>query len=67
VTPLQEAVKAYVQRALNAMDEMFIAIETRDTAKQHTALAALVGLLEMLKSVADHPESGEEDDNANPH
>ena len=65
MTPLQEAVKAYVQRALNAMDDMFIAVETRDTAKQHTALAALIGLLEMLKSISDHPES-EEDDNGNP-
>jgi hypothetical protein len=67
MTPLQEAVEAYTQRALNALDLMFAAIESRDSAKQHTALAALVGLLEMLKSVADHPESGEEDDNGNSH
>jgi 23S rRNA maturation mini-RNase III len=63
MTPLQEVVKAYVQRALNAMDDMFIAIEVRDTAKQHTALAALIGLLEMLK--AELERGG--DDNGDSH
>jgi 23S rRNA maturation mini-RNase III len=60
MTPLQEAVKAYIQRAMNVMDDMFIAIEARDTARQHTSLAALIGLLEMLKSEADHGENDEE-------
>jgi hypothetical protein len=42
---------------------MFIAIEVRDTAKQHTALAALIGLLEMLK--AELERGG--DDNGDSH
>ena len=53
---LKHSVHTYIQRSLNAMDDMFIAIETRDTAKQHTALAALIGLVEMLRSEIEHGE-----------
>lgn len=56
MTLLKQAVKTYLQRTLNVMDDMFIAIEARDTAKQHTALAALIGLIEMLRSEIDNPD-----------
>ena len=57
---LQQSLKTYIQRSLNAMDDMFVAIETRDTAKQHTALAALIGLVEMLKSEIEHGDDEED-------
>lgn len=51
---LEQSVKIYIQRCFDALDDMFIAIETRDAAKQHTALAALIGLIEMLRSEAEY-------------
>jgi hypothetical protein len=60
---LHESTEAYIHRCTDALDDLFIAIETRDTAKQHTALAALIGLLEMLKSELKHGE----DDNESSH
>jgi hypothetical protein len=57
---LRQSVEQYIQRAMDATDEMFIAIETRDTGKSHLALAALIGLLEMLKSEVEHGEEEEE-------
>jgi hypothetical protein len=44
------------------LDDMYVAIEARNTADQHTALAALIGLVEMLRSEIEHGE----DDNGNP-
>jgi hypothetical protein len=59
---LRQATIEYIDRATNVLDDMFIAIETRDAAKQHTALASLIGLLEMLKSELEHGkgDNGEE-------
>jgi len=62
---IKQSVHTYIQRSLNAMDDMFIAIEKKDTAKQHTALAALIGLVEMLRSEVDRGDD-EEDHNGNP-
>jgi hypothetical protein len=60
---LRESTEAYIHRCTYALDDLFIAIETRDTAKQHTALAALIGLLEMLKSEIEH----DKDDHGDSH
>jgi hypothetical protein len=57
---LRESTEAYIHRCTDALDDLFIAIETRDTAKQHTSLAALIGLLEMLKSELEHGDNEEE-------
>ena len=57
---IKQSVHTYIQRSLNAMDDMFVAIETRDTAKQHVALAALIGLIEMLKSEIEHGDDEED-------
>jgi hypothetical protein len=57
---LQQSTEQFVERMGGALDDMYIAIETRDTAAQHVALAALVGLLEMLKSELDHGDEEEE-------
>jgi hypothetical protein len=56
---LRESTEAYIHRCTDALDDLFIAIEARDTAKQHTTLAALIGLLEMLKSELEHGENEE--------
>jgi hypothetical protein len=60
---LRQSVGQYIERAMNATDDMFIAIETRDVAAQHTALAAQIGLLEMLRSELEHGEDNDVDSN----
>jgi hypothetical protein len=59
---LRQSAEEYVRRTNDALDDLFVAIETRDTSKQHTALAALIRLLEMLKSELEHgkDDNGEE-------
>jgi hypothetical protein len=59
---LRQSVDIYIQRALDALDDMFTAIEARDAAGQHTALAALVGLIEMLRSVIDNGDDEENEE-----
>jgi hypothetical protein len=61
MTQLRQSTQEYITRTNDALDEMLIAIESRDTSKLHVALAALIGLLEMLKSEVQHSE----DDNGN--
>jgi hypothetical protein len=56
---LRESTEAYIHRVTDALDDLFIAIETRNVAAQHTALAALIGLLEMLKSELEHGDDEE--------
>jgi hypothetical protein len=56
---LRESTEAYIHRCTDALDDLFAAIESRDANKQHTALAALIGLLEMLKSELDHDDDEE--------
>lgn len=53
---LKQAAEEFVERMSNVLDDMHIAIEARNTADQHTALAALVGLVEMLKAEIDDTE-----------
>lgn len=53
---LKQSAEAFVERMGNVLDDMHAAIEARDTADQHTALAALVGLVEMLKAEIDDTE-----------
>lgn len=57
---LKQAAETFVERALDVMDDMHIAIEARNISDQHVALAALVGLLEMLKAEIDDAEGGED-------
>jgi hypothetical protein len=60
MTQLRQSVEQYIERCADALDQMFIAIETRNTADAHVALAALLGLLEMLKSESLHGDDAEE-------
>jgi hypothetical protein len=60
MTRLRQSTEEYIERCTDALDEMFIAIETRDTSKQHISLAALIGLLEMLKSEVEKAEDEED-------
>jgi len=57
---LRQSVEQYIERMTNTLDDMFVAIETRNTSDQHVALAALIGLLEMLKSESLHGDDAEE-------
>jgi hypothetical protein len=57
---LKQSAGEFVERMSNAIDDMYVAIEARDTAAQHTALAALIGLVEMLRSEVDHGEDEED-------
>jgi hypothetical protein len=58
---LKQSAGEFVERMSNAIDDMYVAIEARDTASQHTALAALIGLVEMLKSEIEHGDDEAED------
>ena len=51
---LRQSTEEFVERMSGVLDDLYVAIEARDTAAQHTAMAALIGLLEMLKSEIDH-------------
>jgi len=53
---LQQAAEEFCERMGNVCDDLYVAIEARDTAAQHTALAALIGLVEMLRSEIEHGE-----------
>jgi hypothetical protein len=55
---LKQSAGEFVERIGNVLDDMYVAIESRDTVDQHTALAALIGLVEMLKSEIDDAEDG---------
>jgi hypothetical protein len=60
MTRLRHSIDNFAERMGGALDDMYVAIEARDTAAQHVALAALVGLLEMLKSEIDCGDDEEE-------
>jgi hypothetical protein len=57
---LRQSVEQYIERMTDVLDDIFLAIETRNTSDQHVALAAAIGLLEMLKSEAMHGNDAEE-------
>jgi hypothetical protein len=57
---LRQSVEQYIERMTNVLDDLFVSIETRNTGDQHVALAALIGLLEMLKSESLHSDDAEE-------
>lgn len=57
---LKQAAEEFIGRISNVLDDMHIAIEARDTAAQHVALAALIGLVEMLKSEIEHGDDEED-------
>ena len=50
---LKQAAEVFIERVTNVLDDMHVAIEARDIDDQRTALAALVGLAEMLKAEID--------------
>lgn len=58
---LRQSAEDFVIRTENVLDELHNAIEQADVDSQRTALAALVGLLEMLKSEIEHGEDDAED------
>jgi hypothetical protein len=62
MTQLRQSVEEYIARMNDQLDELFIAIETRDASKQHLALAGLIGLLEMLKSEVENADDEDEED-----
>lgn len=53
---LKRSAEEFCERMGNVLDDMYVAIEARNTTDQHTALAALIGLVEMLKSEVDDTE-----------
>jgi hypothetical protein len=57
---LRHSIDNFTERMGGALDDMYVAIEARDTAAQHVALAALVGLLEMLQSEMDNADDEKE-------
>jgi hypothetical protein len=60
MTQLRQSVEQYVERMTDVLDDLFVSIETRNTSDQHVALAAAIGLLEMLKSESLHGDSVED-------
>jgi hypothetical protein len=61
---LQQSTRQFVERISHVLDELHNAIEEREVDGQHSSLAAIVGLVEMLKSEIEHGD--EEDDNGDP-
>jgi hypothetical protein len=61
MTRLRHSIDNFTERMGGALDDMYVAIEARDTAAQHVALAALVGLLEMLRAELNHADDEEEE------
>jgi hypothetical protein len=57
---LRRSCEEFVERMNGVLDDLYVAIEARDTAAQHTALAALIGLTEMLKSEIEHGNDEED-------
>jgi molecular chaperone GrpE (heat shock protein) len=53
---LKQATEEFMERVTNVLDDLHVAIEARNTTDQHTALAALIGLIEMLKAEVDDAE-----------
>lgn len=58
---LRQSAEDFTIRMENVLDELHNAIEQADVDSQRTGLAALVGLLEMLKSEIMHGEDDAED------
>jgi hypothetical protein len=59
---LQQSTRQFIERIGHVLDELHNAIEEREVDGQHSSLAALVGLVEMLKSEIEHGDDDEEDD-----
>jgi molecular chaperone GrpE (heat shock protein) len=53
---LKQSAEEFCERMSNVCDDLYVAIEAKNTADQHTALAALIGLVEMLRSEIDDAE-----------
>jgi len=53
---LRDAVTEFIERMDDAIGQLHEAIATADVDAQHTAFAAIVGLVEMLKSAAENGE-----------
>jgi DNA-directed RNA polymerase subunit L len=51
---LKEAVSQFIERMEDVTTRLHNAIEDGDADAQHAALAAIVGLIEMLRSAADN-------------
>lgn len=53
---LKQSTEECIVRVTNVLDDLYAAIEEHNIEDQRTALAALVGLMEMLKSEIDDAE-----------
>jgi hypothetical protein len=51
---LQQSTRQFVERVNHVLEKLHNAIEDRDVDEQHAALAAIVGLVEMLRSEIEH-------------
>ena len=58
---LRQSTEEFCERMSNVCDDLYVAIEAKNTADQHTALAALIGLVEMLRSEIEHGDDEKED------
>jgi hypothetical protein len=56
---LQQSTRQFVERINHVLENLHNAIEDHDTDEQHAALAAIVGLVEMLRSEIEHGDEEE--------
>ena len=56
---LQQSTRQFVERITHVLEKLHNAIEDRDVDEQHAALAAIVGLVEMLRSEIEHGDEEE--------
>ena len=50
MTRLRQYVEEYIARTNETLDDLFIAVESRNTSELHVGLATLINLLEHLKT-----------------
>lgn len=58
---MSQSADQFVRRMENVLDDLHLAIEEADVDMQERAFAALVGLLEMLKSEIVHGDDNGDD------
>ena len=58
----QLAIEEFIRRINHVLEELHNAIENKDTDDQHSALAAIVGLVEMLKTELKYGDDEDEED-----
>ena len=62
ITSQQLAIEEFIRRINHVLEELHNAIENKDTDDQHSALAAIVGLVEMLKTEIKYGDDDDEED-----